>query len=265
MVRPPTSPVSTGTGGTRQRLDSNTTIVRTISNVTTLPGQFTLVTPEPVKDDEGPWSVMHPRSRRKSRETASSDNKRLSGGTLSRKQRHVKHNVSIDYGQLKEVTSDESTGTKDTCYKDTLREVKRNLSVEDKRKISRRVQAESTAREIYSSETTGGESAPLAQSKDKGVDPGNWGDIELDEDERNVKLQRIVLRDWNEHRLVSSYTEASILLAYDSDGDEIPGLFDETDSEPEQKIEQKVHRKAKAKTFKTAESTYHMAKALYGL
>jgi hypothetical protein len=40
------------------------------------------------------------------------------------KQRHVKHNVSsIDYGRLREVTLDESTGTKDKYYKDTLREV----------------------------------------------------------------------------------------------------------------------------------------------
>jgi hypothetical protein len=264
LARPPTSPVPMGAGETRQRLDSNNTIVRTISNVTTLPGQFTLVTPEVRDDDEGPWTVVRPRSRRKSRETMPSDDKRSSRGTQFRKQRHVKHNVSsIDYGRSREVTLDESTGTKDKYYKDTLREVERTLSTEDKRKIHRRVYAESTAREIYSSETTGGESAP--RSKGKGVDPGNWGDIELDEAERNVDQQRAVLREWNERRLTSSITEASVPPTYDSDGDEIPGLFDETESEPERKVERKAHRKSKAKAFKMAEGTYRMTKGLYGL
>jgi hypothetical protein len=125
LVRPPTSPVPMGAGETRQRLDSNNTIVRTFSNVTTLPGQFTPVTLEVRDDDEGPWTVVHPRSRHKSRETMPSDDKRSSRGTLFRKQRHVKHDVSsIDYGRSREVTLDGSTGIKDNCYKDTLREVK---------------------------------------------------------------------------------------------------------------------------------------------
>jgi hypothetical protein len=222
------------------------------------------VTLEVRDDDEGPWTIVHLRLRRKSRETMPSDDKRSSRGTLFRKQRHVKHNVSsIDYGRSREVTSDESTDTKDNYYKDTLREVERTLSTEDKRKIHRRVYAESTAHEIDSSETTGGESAPRSKGKD--VDPGNWGDIELDEAECNINLQRAALRDWNKHRLASSIAEASVLPTYDSDGDEISGLFDETESEPERKGERKAHRKSKVKAFKTAEGTYRMTKGLYGL
>lgn len=156
LARPPTSPVSTGAGETRQWLDSNNTIIWTVSKVTTLPVQFTLVTLEVENDDEGPWTVMHPRSRRRSRETVSSNDNWLSRGTIPRKQRHVKHNVSINYRQSREVTSDESTGRKDTYYKDTLGEVERNLSAEDKWKINQQVHAESTACEIYSSETIGG-------------------------------------------------------------------------------------------------------------
>lgn len=75
----------------------------------------------------------------------------------------------------------------------------------------------------------------------------------------------MVLRDWNKHRLVSSIAEASVPLAYDSDGNEIPGLFDDTESKPEWKAEQKACQNTKAKTFKTAKGAYWMTKALYGL
>ena len=73
-----------------------------------------------------------------------------------------------------------------------------------------------------------------------------------------------MLKNWNEHRLVSTLAKPSAPLIYDSDGDQIPGLMDDTESESEPEIELRTHRKKKTKPSKT-DKQVKMAKAPYGL
>ena len=106
----------------------------------TLPGQFTPITPEVEKNDgDGPWTVMHPRSRQQSRDSsATSKNDHLTGGTVYNKQRHIKYNVFSDHGRSKGETSDESTGTNNyENYRQTLRDAEQSLTNEDKLQIQR--------------------------------------------------------------------------------------------------------------------------------